>query len=166
MGRPAIIEKMNNVINHTLNEPEVIYLLVGLYKFFERGNLEDRSIISNDEKILQFFRNWAAHTIKERNNTKDRDTAMEIFHCVERNEDPIECVLRAALKRINSVSINENEIIKFWDDDEKWAQFSKSLHQILVDQDLVVNVITNIVTVRVLDSGYRILKLGAEKHNG
>lgn len=74
MGLPSLKQKIaDKLVQGSLSEADVVYLLIEMVKYIERSDA-NKDHLRNPEDLaldasfpsLYFFRNWAAHTEKDR----------------------------------------------------------------------------------------------------
>lgn len=72
MGLTSLKQKiLNKLTQESYSEEDVVYLLMEIGKYLERSekglsDSDDMKLNRSDYKVIMFFRNWVAHTEKDR----------------------------------------------------------------------------------------------------
>jgi len=137
MGLISLEKKIGNKLVATKNfsEEDVVYLLVEMGKYLERskkdlGDSNDLKLKANDFKIVCFFRDWVAHTEKDRG--KIPDDILQNFEKILSGqvvgvEEELFELLKNEIEKFNDV-IGGSEI------KINWGSFHDSLKRVLSEQ--------------------------------
>jgi hypothetical protein len=154
MGFHSLKEKINDALQQDQNdEPTVLYLLVEMRKYIERGtktHLLESGVVSLDPKeftTIKFFRDWAVHTEKDENKKLPDELlqALSSELMVKENGNQPFSMLENEMK-----SFTKLVGIQFWKDGSPQIQcFEMSLRRILSEQPVALDIGNTKITLKI-----------------
>ena len=157
MGQKSILDKLvillSSLGSNCIEEKDVIYILIEIGKFLERENNP------HNYPPVMFFRNWVAHTRKDRVGDIPDDLKV-----VVENSDSIEEILAVLLrefqelrKAITNFCADKN-LPSIFENDDSWDSFQDSLLLVLEEQPLLFkNNKNRMVEIRGISQAFRLV---------
>lgn len=157
MGQKSILDKLVILLgsfqNNLIEEKDVIYILIEIGKFLER---EDNA---QNYPPLMFFRNWVAHTRKDRlgDIPDDLRRIVENGDSVEEIKAVLLMVVEELRRGINNFCSDKN-LPPILENENTWDSFRDSLLLVLEEQPLSFkNYRNRVVEIRGISQAFRLV---------